>query len=101
MIPAVKPHRYGERDEDQQRYCRLAALMSLGAALDVTPAAAADGVSKSSLLQAADRMIASCLQHAAASKLPPPRIVVVDATGVIIAAKRQDGAPSTDACRPQ
>lgn len=43
-------------------------------------------------LQTADRMIAGCLQHAAAAKLPPLSIVVIDAGGALIAFKRQDGA---------
>jgi glc operon protein GlcG len=73
--------------------CRRATLMALAVALISTAAAADEGASKGASLQAADRMIASCLQHAAASRLPPLSIVVVDATGAIVAAKRQDGAP--------
>jgi glc operon protein GlcG len=45
-----------------------------------------------STLAAAERMIAGCFAHAAANKMPPVSAVVVDASGAIIASKRQDGA---------
>ena len=57
------------------------------------PAAADEGASKGASLQAVDRMIAGCLQQAATERLPPLSIVVVDASGAIVAAKRQEGAP--------
>jgi glc operon protein GlcG len=69
-----------------------ATLIGLAAAGIATHAVADDDKSSGSLLQSADRMIAGCLQHAAATKLPPLSIVVVDASGTLIAFKRQDGA---------
>jgi glc operon protein GlcG len=45
-----------------------------------------------SMLGAAERMISSCFAFAAANKLPPMSVVVIDATGALIASKRQDGA---------
>jgi glc operon protein GlcG len=45
-----------------------------------------------SALQSADRMIERCLAYAATSKLPALSVVVVDASGALIAFKRQDGA---------
>jgi glc operon protein GlcG len=45
-----------------------------------------------SMLAAAERMISGCISFAAANKLPPVSVVVVDASGALIAAKRQDGA---------
>jgi uncharacterized protein GlcG (DUF336 family) len=45
-----------------------------------------------SMLVAAERMISSCFAYAAANKLPPLSVVVIDATGSLIASKRQDGA---------
>lgn len=45
-----------------------------------------------SMLGAAEQMIASCFAYATANKLPPLSVVVVDATGSLIASKRQDGA---------
>jgi glc operon protein GlcG len=45
-----------------------------------------------SMLGAAERMISSCFAYAAANKLPPMSVVVIDATGALIASKRQDGA---------
>lgn len=52
-----------------------------------------------SMLVAAERMISSCFAYAAANKMPAVSVVVIDATGSLIAAKRQDGAMpvSTDA----
>jgi glc operon protein GlcG len=73
--------------------CRRATLVASGLALIATAVAADEGASKDASLQAAERMIASCVQHAAASRLPPLSIVVVDATGAIVAAMHQDGAP--------
>jgi glc operon protein GlcG len=37
-------------------------------------------------------MIAGCFAYAAAHKLPPLSVVVVDASGALVASKRQDGA---------
>lgn len=64
------------------------------AAVGQSAAAPAD-----SMLSAAERMISSCFAYAAANKLPPLSVVIVDASGTLIAAKRQDGAMpvSTDA----
>lgn len=45
-----------------------------------------------SMLVAAEKMISSCFAYAAANKMPPVSVVVIDATGSLIAAKRQDGA---------
>lgn len=45
-----------------------------------------------SMLVAAERMISTCFAYAAANELPPMSVVVVDATGALIASKRQDGA---------
>lgn len=45
-----------------------------------------------SMLATAERMISSCFAYAAANKLPPLSVVIVDASGSIIASKRQDGA---------
>jgi glc operon protein GlcG len=44
------------------------------------------------MLVAAERMISSCFAYAATNKLPPLSVVVVDASGALIASKRQDGA---------
>nr|WP_298728974.1 heme-binding protein [uncultured Steroidobacter sp.] len=76
--------------------CRLAKLIGVAAAW-IAGSVAADEGAKDSVSKAADRMIASCLEHATANKLPPLSIVIVDATGAIIAAKRQDGAPPASA----
>jgi glc operon protein GlcG len=69
--------------------------------LCVGPAALGQSVpaQEESMLVAAERMISSCFAYAAANQLPPLSVVVVDATGSIIASKRQDGAMpvSTDA----
>ena|ERR1700728_2555417 len=43
-------------------------------------------------LSLAERMIAGCAEHAAAQKMPPLSIAVIDATGTLIAFSRQDGA---------
>lgn len=45
-----------------------------------------------SVLASAERMISSCFAYAAANKMPPVSVVVIDATGSLIASKRQDGA---------
>lgn len=44
------------------------------------------------MLVAAERMISSCFAYATANKMPAVSVVVVDGTGSLIAAKRQDGA---------
>lgn len=66
-------------------------MMSSAFANDSTAPAADQAVAKPTL-QLAERMIASCLEHAAATRLPPLSVVVVDASGALIAAQRQDGA---------
>src|SRR5512138_2167444 len=45
-----------------------------------------------SMLVVAERMISNCFAYAAANELPPVSVVVVDASGALIASKRQDGA---------
>lgn len=71
----------------------IAGLCMMGSAVaDERAPAAADQAPARGTLQLADRMIASCLEHAIATKSPPLSVVVVDATGALIAAKRQDGA---------
>ncbi|GFE83196.1 hypothetical protein GCM10011487_51960 [Steroidobacter agaridevorans] len=45
-----------------------------------------------SMLAAAERAISGCFAYAAVNKMPPLSVVVVDASGALIASKRQDGA---------
>lgn len=68
---------------------RVAATLFAGAMVIATPAQAA------SLLKG-EHMIAGCLEHAASEKYPPMSIGVIDASGALVAFKRQDGAsPAT------
>jgi glc operon protein GlcG len=60
--------------------------------LCVGPTALGQSAPADSMLGAAERMISSCIAYAAANKMPPVSVVVVDASGALIAAKRQDGA---------
>ncbi|MBL8266957.1 MAG: heme-binding protein [Steroidobacter sp.] len=60
--------------------------------LCVGPTALGQSAASDSALGAAEKMIASCFAYAAANKMPPVSVVVVDASGALIAAKRQDGA---------
>lgn len=76
---------------------RLAVLAGVAGLCMMSPAfandsTAADQAVAKPTLQLAERMIASCLEHAAATRLPPLSVVVVDASGALIAAQRQDGA---------
>jgi glc operon protein GlcG len=48
-------------------------------------------------LRDADRMIARCLDHAASQKITPLSVAVIDASGTLVAFKRQDGASSATA----
>lgn len=74
----------------------MSAMRSLFVAcvLCVGPAALGQSVPApvDSMLISAERMISSCFAYAAANKLPPLSVVVVDAAGTLIASKRQDGA---------
>lgn len=60
--------------------------------LCVGPTALGQSAPADSALGAAEKMIASCFAYAAANKMPPVSVVVVDSSGGLIAAKRQDGA---------
>lgn len=44
-----------------------------------------------------DRMIAQCLSYAAAQKLTPLSVAVIDASGALVAFKRQPGASAVSA----
>ncbi len=72
----------------------MSSMRSLFAAcvLCVGPTALGQSAPADSMLVAAERMISNCIDYAAANKLPPVSVVVVDASGALIAAKRQDGA---------
>lgn len=48
-------------------------------------------------LRDAERMIARCLEHAASQKITPLSVAVIDASGTLVAFKRQDGASSATA----
>ena len=48
-------------------------------------------------LRDSERMIARCLDYAASNKLPAMSIGVIDASGTLVAFKRQDGASSATA----
>jgi uncharacterized protein GlcG (DUF336 family) len=65
-------------------------LALLAAATIAAPGAAMAEAGKS--LVDAERMIAQCFEYAAAQKLTPLSIGVVDASGTLIAFKRQPGA---------
>lgn len=72
----------------QMRSLFAACVLCVGpSALGQSAPSAAD-----SMLAAAERAISGCFTYAAANKMPPVSVVVVDASGALIASKRQDGA---------
>jgi glc operon protein GlcG len=72
----------------QMRTLLAACVLCVGpSALGQSAPSAAD-----SMLGTAERMISSCFAYAAANKMPPVSVAVVDGSGALIASKRQDGA---------
>lgn len=67
----------------------LAALI-VGALCVAAPAQATS-------LQDSERMLAACLDYATGQKYPPMSIGVIDASGTLVAFKRQDGASQATA----
>lgn len=70
-----------------------AGLLVMLVSTAATPASAPSGLT----LATAQRMISACTASAAAQKIPPLSIVVLDAAGAIIAFARQDGASPVSA----
>ena len=71
------------------------AVLVAGTMTALTPAQAADKGGDSALRDA-DRMIARCLDYVASQKLTPFSVGVIDASGTLVAFRRQDGAsPAT------
>lgn len=82
--------------KDNARSATVRAVLSAGL-LVALPAFAATAPKPADALQAAERMIAQCLQHADQQKLPPLSVGVVDASGTLVAFKRQAGASTATA----
>lgn len=74
-------------------------LMALFAVAVVAtlPGQAMAGPGSDQALREAERTIARCLDHAASQKLTPLSVAVIDASGALVAFKRQDGASSATA----
>lgn len=79
--------------EKKKAWSALIAGVALVAASGAALAQSADGKTPPD----AERMIAQCLEYAAAQKLPPLSVGVVDAAGTLVAFKRQPGASAATA----
>ncbi|HEY0913452.1 MAG TPA: heme-binding protein [Solimonas sp.] len=74
---------------------KAATSLCAGMTMLAMPAQAADKAGDSALRDA-ERMIARCLDYVASQKLTPFSVGVIDASGTLVAFKRQDGAsPAT------
>ncbi len=76
-------------------WTKAAAALCAGMTMAAMPAQATDKGGDSALRDA-ERMIARCLDYVASQKLTPFSAGVIDASGTLVAFKRQDGAsPAT------
>ena len=82
------------RKADLEKTLRALLAATVVAAL---PGAAMAEPGSGQSLREAERLIARCLDHAASQKLTPLSVGVVDASGALVAFKRQDGASSATA----
>lgn len=69
----------------------------LAAVMAVVVPGHADAQPAGNGLQAGERRIARCLEHAASQKITPLSVAVIDASGTLVAFKRQDGASQATA----
>ena len=76
-------------------WMQAAALLCAGTMMALPAQAAEKG--GDSALRAAEAMVARCLDHAASQKITPLSIGVIDASGTLLAFKRQDGASAATA----